>query len=154
MYKAVDIAEYVIRRLDEGDLGYKGISNLKLQKVLYFLQAEFLVSTGKTLFEDQILAYDFGPVIKDVYYKYRMFGSTSIFCFGKEKPFVAKDDAERIDEVLKEISNYPASYLTKITQNQTPWIKNYCEGEQNVIPNEDILEFFKENKNEIEAESC
>ena len=146
MYKAEDIAEYVIQRLDKGDLGYKGISNLKLQKVLYFLQAEFLVSTGKPLFEDEIVALDFGPAVLHVYFKYRMFGSTSIFCFSKNKPFVAKEDAERIDAVLKEVSSYPVSYLTDVTVHQTPWIKNHKEGKQNVIPNEDILKFFKHEK--------
>ena len=59
MYRASDIARYIIERCKETN---RTISNLKLQKILYFVQAEFLVSTNHACFSDPIEAWDFGPV--------------------------------------------------------------------------------------------
>ena len=44
MYNVLDICRYIINYSD--DKGY-GISNLKLQKVLYFIQAYFVSYTEK-----------------------------------------------------------------------------------------------------------
>ena len=46
MYDARTIADYVISYYEKTDWV---ISNLKLQKVLYFLQAQYLVSYNKKL---------------------------------------------------------------------------------------------------------
>ncbi len=60
MYNALEIADYVLGYYSfERDIN---ISNLKLQKVLYFLQANHLVITGKPLFVDNIEARDFGQL--------------------------------------------------------------------------------------------
>ena len=42
MYNALDVSRYIINY--SNDKNY-GISNLKLQKILYFVQAYFLTST-------------------------------------------------------------------------------------------------------------
>lgn len=63
MYSAVIAAQYIILRCNQ--LG-KSISNLKLQKMLYFLQAEFLVSQDRPCFRERIEAWDFGPVVPEV----------------------------------------------------------------------------------------
>ena len=51
MYSALLVAKYIIRRCAERG---KSISNLKLQKILYFVQAEFLVDLGTCCFPDTI----------------------------------------------------------------------------------------------------
>jgi len=51
----------------DGDL----ISNLKLQKLLYYAQAWHLVNFDVPLFGDSIEAWDFGPVIPNVYRQYK-----------------------------------------------------------------------------------
>ena len=62
MYKVLDICRHIINYSDEK--GY-GISNLKLQKVLYFIQAYFVCFTEKKepCFEENIEAWEFGPVV-------------------------------------------------------------------------------------------
>ena len=44
MYNALTVAKYVIKRCNDSK---RTISNLKLQKILYFIQAEFLAVTGR-----------------------------------------------------------------------------------------------------------
>lgn len=43
------------------------ISNLKLQKLLYYCQGAFLAIKNEKLFEDDILAWTHGPVIEKIY---------------------------------------------------------------------------------------
>ena len=85
MYDALTVAEYVIKY---STLSGMPVSNLRLQKVLYFIQAEFMVSTNSECFNDRIEAWDLGPVVPTVYRKYKVFGASSI-------PIDSSKDAER-----------------------------------------------------------
>lgn len=63
-YSAMGIAKYAVsRRYKSG----RPISNLQLQKILYFLQIIFASKTGRLLFADQFEAWPYGPVIREVY---------------------------------------------------------------------------------------
>ena len=85
-YRALDIAKYIINHEHEEG---REISNLRLQKLLYFIQAKFIVETGKPCFSDPIEAWDFGPVVTSVYHEYKLFGSFDI---------ASTDTAVSIDE--------------------------------------------------------
>ena len=69
MYDVLLMAKYIIKYCNKSNLP---ISNLKLQKLLYFIQAAFLVEKGHACFPDEIEAWDFGPVVPAVYYKYKI----------------------------------------------------------------------------------
>ena len=64
MYSAIEVAKYVINRSQEID---SPVSNLKLQKILFYIQAAMLVKLKKPCFRDEIIAWTYGPVIKEVY---------------------------------------------------------------------------------------
>ena len=143
MYSILDVARYVIARSNRAGT----ISNLKLQKVLYFIQAEFLVVQNMPCFAEQIEAWDFGPVVPVVYYRYRIYGGAAIpllqdnsFC-----PFNRKDK-KLADGVIDECVKYSAAGLTDIVHRQTPWREAYCR--RGVITNESLKEFFEGNENE------
>ena len=54
------------------------LSNLKLQKLLYYAQGLHLAYYGKPLFSEQIRAWMHGPVVPAIYRKYMGYGSGSI----------------------------------------------------------------------------
>lgn len=142
MYDVQDVAEYVITYSEEKDYG---ISNLKLQKILYLIQAYSLIQTKKPCFSEDIEAWDFGPVIPEVYRKYKQFGSTDIQvrCRNLEeiqKGF-EKEDRKRIEAVIDKFADFSAADLTILTQNQTPWNEAFSRKEK-AIRCEDILEYF------------
>ena len=70
--KALDVAMYVITRCVQKD---KPISNLQLQKILYFIQVAFLQRYGQVCFDDEFEAWKLGPVVRDVYNQYCYYGS-------------------------------------------------------------------------------
>lgn len=142
MYDVQDVAEYVITYSEAKDYG---ISNLKLQKILYLIQAYSLIHTKKPCFSEDIEAWDFGPVIPEVYRKYKQFGSTDIQIRYRsleemQKGF-EKEDRKRIEEVVDRFADFSAADLTILTQNQAPWNEAFGRKEK-VIRCEDILEYF------------
>ena len=90
MYKANDIAKYFIVLAEKE---YEDpLTNMKIQKMLYYAQGFHLALFNIPLFEDKIEAWRLGPVIPDVYQKYKGLGSKSIdlpnninFEIGQEK---------------------------------------------------------------------
>ena len=121
MYSALLISRYIIKRCNEIN---KSISNLKLQKLLYFVQAEFLVSKDKPCFYEKIEAWDFGPVVPEVYRKYRIYGSASIpYIKGIENGKILSDDQALINEIVDICSKYSAAMLVEVTHAQEPWKK-------------------------------
>lgn len=55
---AIEVARYFLALQDE-DAG-EGISNLKLQKLLYYAQGIYLAMEGKSLFPERIEAWTYG----------------------------------------------------------------------------------------------
>ena len=71
IFKALDIARKILSRVDveHGDT----ISNLKLQKLLYYVQGFHLASFGRALFEEDMIAWTYGPVVPEVYDAYKKY---------------------------------------------------------------------------------
>lgn len=70
MYDADEVAKLAIDVcMDEGN----PVTNLKLQKILYFLWIDWYRGTGEYLFDDRMEAWYYGPVVPDVYHRYRTF---------------------------------------------------------------------------------
>ncbi len=74
MYSALNIARYII---DKCTREKYPISNLQLQKILYYIQREFL-QQGIQAFPEEIEAWQFGPVVPEVYRQYCGFGALPI----------------------------------------------------------------------------
>lgn len=142
MYNVLDVAKYVIQFCREK--GYM-ISNLKLQKILYFIQAEFLVTKDSPCFSEEIEAWDFGPVVPEVYHRYKMFGNSNILedNTGIRKLFF-KEDRKILDDMIEACSSFTASQLVQMTHNQSPWINAYKKYYNNIISKKSIKEFFSE----------
>lgn len=142
-YSALDVAKYIIKHCKEKNLP---ISNLKLQKLLYFVQAEFLVTKNEPCFDEDIEAWDFGPVVPVVYREYKIFGSANIPCIdydNYETDTISTDDKEIIDGIVDMVSPYSASQLVSITHQQDPWRNVYSPRRNNVITPDSIQKFFE-----------
>jgi uncharacterized phage-associated protein len=54
------------------------VTNLSLNKIIYFLHADFLRSFGQPLVSAKIEAWDHGPVFREIYHHFKSFGSGAI----------------------------------------------------------------------------
>lgn len=139
MYKVQEIAEYVIYYVyTKGNI----VTNLKLQKILYYIQAEFLVGTQKQCFREHIEAWSFGPVVPCVYMKYNIYGNSFIYPPRNDISYkFSSADKRKVEHIVDACSAYSSSMLTEITQRQTPWIDAYHQGKAEITP-ESIRQFF------------
>lgn len=147
MYTAQEIAEFIVFYSIEKNYT---CSNLRLQKILYFIQAYFLLIRREPCFSDAIEAWDFGPVVPRVYRRYKWFGAGEII--EREPPkvqFESKDDRRIVEQVVDLLSRYSTTQLREMTQHQSPWLKNYHGlGWCQEIPLRDLKEFVNSRKNE------
>ena len=144
MYSAVDVAKYIIWYCKQK--GYS-ISNLKLQKILYFVQAAFLVDCDRACFKEVIEAWDFGPVVPEVYHYFKIFGSANIpksVAINAEIA-IMRSDRPIINEMVDQCAEYSASALVELTHNQDPWRNAYRKGYNNIINQEAIRAYFDED---------
>lgn len=116
-YKARDVAEYIIFYSHSKDYS---ISNLKLQKLLYFVQKEFFKS-GRKCFEDEIEYWDCGPIIEDVYRRYKVYGGGNIPGFIAKNPSdITEDDKTLIASIVDRYKYESSIQLAKIIRARKP----------------------------------
>ena len=124
MLTCFQVAEYFLSLVDEdaGEL----ISNLKLQKLVYYAQGFHLALYDRPLFEEEIQAWKHGPVVPVLYHKYKQYGADAI-----PKPvnmdFSVFDDEVRkfLDEVYQVYGQYSAWKLRDMTHEEPPWVDAY-----------------------------
>ena len=161
----MSVANYIIERAKEKK---KPISNLHLQKVLYFLQAAFLVEYGKPIINGEFSRWSYGPVIKKVYGSYKDNGSSSIEDLAPnisidhngwnilppqniKKEEFDEDSICLLNSTIDTLLNESPWKLVERTHNQSLW----SEYEQDIrnhhardYTNDEILNYFESNKEE------
>lgn len=97
----------------------------------------------KSLFSDEIQAWDFGPVVPAVYKVYSKYGNTSL----PETDKAELSDTELqifLKEVWKVFGKYSASELVNISHQHDPWKKHYSQNAKNrIIPREEMMQFYQ-----------
>ncbi len=97
--KAVEIAYYLIALAREKGFS---ITNLKLQKMLYFIQREE-IRNGRVAFEDRIEAWQYRPVIPNVYYRFAGYGPISIVLDINSRDIIMQEDTKiSVDKIFEE----------------------------------------------------
>lgn len=141
-YKAIDIARKVIARTDTevGD----SITNLKLQKLLYYLQGFWLATYNSPLFEEEIEAWTYGPVVPIVYDVFKKYGKEAIPTSKEGTDYILDtDEEERLFEEIYQLYNqFTASALVRMTHNETPWAMTEI-GRGEVISQKTMLDYFR-----------
>ncbi|MFA5986515.1 MAG: type II toxin-antitoxin system antitoxin SocA domain-containing protein [Parcubacteria group bacterium] len=128
----------------------------KLQKMLYYAQAWFLVFENRRLFDDKIEAWMHGPAIYSIYQEYKMFG---FFPIRKEidKDFLDKisDNTKRfLSDIWKVYGKYDADYLEILSHNEKPWrVARAGVGEFNASKNEIDTKLMKSFYKELLAKT-
>ncbi|RLC22006.1 MAG: hypothetical protein DRI57_00895 [Deltaproteobacteria bacterium] len=134
-----DVAKYFLALMNEeaGDL----ISNMKLQKLVYYAQGFHQAIFEKPLFEADIEAWTHGPVIPELYDEYRKYDSLPL-----PKPddmdysVYDKDVRELLDEVYAVFGQFSAWKLMNMTHEESPWRDT---PPSSVISCDSMNEYFK-----------
>ena len=142
-YSALEIAEWFLNQNNymQSITDTEYMTNLKLQKLLYYAQGIYLSKYKKPLFHEKIYAWEHGPVIKEVYNKYKSFGGKGIEFDGSAIEF-----PDEIDKFLESIYNrfgqYSAWKLRNMTHKEEPWLSTKQNDE---IKTDVIKKYFESN---------
>jgi uncharacterized phage-associated protein len=120
MYQALDIAKYLIHcaNLAEDDL----ITNLKLQKLLYYVQGFHLALFDAPLFPEAIEAWQYGPVVPEIYQQYKQYSRNPLPDSPDFNPEIIEAEVrDLIDEVYSIYGKYTGTVLANFTHQETPW---------------------------------
>jgi uncharacterized phage-associated protein len=166
-YKSQAIANYF---LDLAASANQFLTQMKLQKLVYFAHGWNLGLTGKPLINEHIQAWSYGPVVRSLYNCFREFGSGPLldgatevvqtgsnpFQFETTKPSILDERTERpeltrvlLDKIWSVYGGYSAIQLSNLTHAPgTPWdtinkIYNGSIPKYATIPNELIADYFR-----------
>ena len=122
------------------------ISNLKLQKILYYIQGYAIKETHEPAFDAEIHNWQYGPVVEEVYFEYNQFRGEDIVLkdYDRRDGFFKRKNAinDIVLKVLNNCKNKSAFELVEMTHKEDPW-KNTRQNE--VIKLDIISEYFSNN---------
>ena len=132
----------------------KSFDLLQLLKLCYLAYGWYLSYRDAALFEENIEAWKYGPVIPELYYALKHFRGKQLpsNCLEnlKDDGLPLSEDMEGlIDEVVNYYGEYKGVVLSALTHKKgSPWEKTYRNGEQLLvsIPDEVIKNHFDELK--------
>jgi uncharacterized phage-associated protein len=134
------------------------LTQMQLQKLVYLAHGWSLAFLGNALIEDDIEAWDYGPVIRRLYDATKRYGSgpvTRHIRWGDDTPFFSEDggeafepltaqERELIDAVWKAYGDLPAFQLSALTHApNSPWSSAYQKGMNRTVSPERIGEYFR-----------
>ena len=80
------IANLVLKYANNIDIK---VSNLAINKIVYFLHGHYLAKTGKPLIEEQFEAWQHGPVLYTLFNSFKRYGDKPIESLAKKMDFNA-----------------------------------------------------------------
>lgn len=131
------VAEYFLWLTRDQD---EQISNLKLQKLLYYAQGYHLANNGIPLFDAPIQAWDHGPVVQDIYRDYKEFGRGGIPSPSRISEHRYKESEKKtIEWIFDTFGKFSGTELRNMTHDEPLW-KN--AGKNEVIKPAQLREYF------------
>ena len=142
--KLIAVSKYIVART-------KDITNLAVQKLLYFCQVVSYAMNNRPMFTDTCEAWKFGPVYTHIYYRLNKYTYDPI----NSEEFAAFDifnlddkDKEIIDAVIDSFGMLSGTKLRDISHKTEPWIvaRNGLKNDENsneTITNKSIKEYAK-----------
>ena len=146
MYSAESVANAF---LDLARRSEKSLTNMQLQKLVYIAHGYSLAKLGKPLFHNNIHAFEWGPVIPNLYKTLRHYGA------GEVKDYISTDaspisedspEMEIIKEVWQDYGDFSGLQLSDLTHRKgTPWSETWRTNQFGVIADELIAEHYRQD---------
>ena len=110
----------------------KQITNLELQKLMYFLEAIYMVITGdESLYEESFSAWNFGPVNTEIYNRYKKFGRNPIAL--TEDIVINEANRFFVENLYSLFKDFKPAALVNLSHSEgSPWFEIYKENNGNI----------------------
>lgn len=126
------------------------ISNLKLQKLLYYCQAWYLAIFKKPLFDEEVEAWVHGPVVPRVFNRYRVCRWSPIP--RGDTVGVPQQVVGHLFKIWEVYGKFSAYDLERITHSEQPWQMARRgllpdESSHNVITQDSMMSYYSSRLN-------
>lgn len=143
MYEALTVAKWFVAWAEASNAD---LSNLKLQKLLYYAHGYHLANRGRPLFQDDIQAWSHGPVVRAVYRYFKHVGSDPLLLEegdGFDWPDVDENTTQFLISIWEQYGGVAAWKLRNMTHEEAPWHDHFEDGARSTtIPNSSLEKFF------------
>jgi len=140
-----DVANFFITAENKREQG--SMTNLRLNKILYFAQIVSILEHGKPLFHDDFEAWNLGPVIPSVYHKYKAYADAPIKSSESiDYSVFSAEEIRLLFDIFSLYKNLATSRLVELShQPNGPWHRAYANGVgKKIIPLEEIAQFYRQ----------
>ena len=137
MLTAYEAADFFIELTQSEEEEF--MTPLRLQKLLYFAQGWSLARHGRPLFHESIVAWKYGPVVREVYEKYKPYMANPIIQPTARLDLIQGEDLSLLLDVYREYGCYTAKMLVRMTHQTKPWL-DAVQGME--IPIESMRSYF------------
>ncbi|MDR1402703.1 MAG: DUF4065 domain-containing protein [Tannerellaceae bacterium] len=141
MTSVLDVANYFLclQDIDAEDF----ISNLKMQKLCYYAQGFWLAIHNVRLFPNDIEAWQHGPVVPELYHKYKNNKSDRLpISEGFDQHVLSKKVTDLLEDIYQTYGQYSAWRLRDMTHQEPPWA-NTVKKRETIISDREMINFFK-----------
>ncbi|WP_411352971.1 Panacea domain-containing protein (plasmid) [Leisingera aquaemixtae] len=145
IYPATLIADFFLSHSDEeaGEV----LSNLKVQKLCYYAAGVASAArreAASPLFNEKIEAWQHGPVVVDLYHRFKTFGSNPIPRPNRTNfDEIETRDQKILCDVYEYYGQYSAWKLRNMTHEESPWLHAFNRHDKTIKIHE-LMEFFSE----------
>ena len=123
MIDYLSVTRYFIIRAYEDGIEAE-MTNMKLQKLLYYAQSLHLALYNRPLFDEEIQAWRYGPVCPPAYKFYSEFEAEQLPVPNREELLqITPEKKELLEEVWEYFGGYNAYRLSDMTHGEFPWKK-------------------------------
>ncbi|WP_445247037.1 Panacea domain-containing protein [Microcoleus sp. OTE_8_concoct_300] len=123
MIDSLNVARYFIIRAYEDGIEAE-MTNMKVQKLLYYAQSLHLALYNEPLFAEEIQAWRYGPVCPPAYKFYSEFEAKQLPIPDKESLLqLPREKKELLEEIWEYFGGYHAYKLSDMTHLEFPWKK-------------------------------
>ena len=122
--KAIDAARALCRLAEnEAADGEDRLTNMRVQKLLYYCQGWSMAERGGVLFDEPIEAWVHGPVVRSVYTTLKAYGSNLIDpqVLGDYEGEPSDDEIGFVEKVWNTYKDYSTTSLREMTHKESPW---------------------------------
>ena len=156
-YSALAVAKFI--------LSLQPMTNLRLQKTLYFIQVAFLLTREQGIFRDEIEAWEYGPVVPSVYSEYK-YTSKRILTYNREQELEMintfrnlgiqsgnvieevdmlerdNESVRLINEMINRLKGFSDWQLVEKSHTYDIW-RNHFNSSDNVMSEQEILDYHR-----------
>jgi uncharacterized phage-associated protein len=134
MADVFDVATYILEQ-------HGAMTAMKLQKLVYYSQAWSIAWDDDALFEEEIEAWQNGPVVRELWEAHR--GRFRIAVLGKgNSQALSEDQKTTVGQVLKFYGDKSAQWLSDLTHLEDPWKNAWANEQSNIISKEALAEYY------------